>query len=148
MHSLKILIPALLIGSFACKKTTFETKPSLELKSVSTREVIPANPVSSTPPLVLTFEFTDLEGDMAGARVGVEKISRDCSLGNFIDTVSYSISPDVPATRNLKADLEVRFTYFQISRCQFADSTEFKVWVTDRAGNISDTVSTGLIVIR
>lgn len=149
MRYIKFAIPLLLVISAACeKKIAFETRPSLRLVSVSTREMIPTVPLDATPPLVLTFEFTDAEGDMANARVGVQKISTDCTLGNFIDTLSYAVSGDVPNTPNLQGTIEVRFAYTQIARCGFADSTEFNVWVRDQAGNVSDTVNTGLIVIR
>ena len=147
MRFLKFGIPVILVALAACKKTTFETKPGLSLVSVSDREYSPATPADLTPPLVLTFEFTDAEGDIANAMVGVQKISADCGVGNFIDTLSYAVSPEVPATKNIKGNLEVRFTYFQVARCNFADTTEFKVWIRDQAGNVSDTVSTGQIVI-
>lgn len=149
MRSVKIVIPFFLFCLAACDKNTFNTKPSLKLKSVSTRDVIPANPSSSTPPLVLTFEYTDAEGDLAGARVGVQKIEPECALSNFVDTLSYSISQELPASRDQQADLQVIFTYFQIQpQCNFNDSANFRVWITDRAGNVSDTAETGIIIIR
>lgn len=148
-----LIFPLIFVG---CHKDTFNTRPSIELKSVSTREVIPSVPSDQTPPLILTFTFTDAEGDLAGARIGIIKEVGNCPNSNFIDTLSYAISPDLPVKKNSKADLDIIFPYIKLgSACTFndsdpfkGDSAVFKVWVIDNAGNISDTANTGLIRIH
>src|SRR5690606_30658193 len=137
MRKLRIILPALILFLSACGKDTFETRPSIALKSVSTREVVPTVPIDFTPNLVLTFEFTDLEGDLAGAMVGVRKEVINCPASYFIDTLSYSISADLPESRNLKGNVEVIFPYFKINPvCNFlpdepfrGDSAIFYVWL-------------------
>ncbi len=151
----RILFPALFLFLLSCGKDTFETRPSLSLKSVSTRDLVPVIPADRTPNLVLTFEFTDQEGDLAGAMIGVRKEVVNCPASNFTDTLSYSISADVPESRNLKGSVEIIFPYFKINPvCNFSpdddfrgDSAIFYVWVRDKAGNVSDTANSGLIRI-
>lgn len=152
------VIPAIILGLFlsACEKDKFDTRPTLKLKSVSTREVVPATPVDLTPNLILSFEFTDKEGDLAGARIGVIKEVSNCEIGGFMDLETYKFSSDLPKTTNLKGVIDLNFPYFKINPIcptypvnQFqGDSAVFYVWVEDNAGNVSDTVSTGLIRIR
>ena len=151
MRTRDIIVSALaiVVVIVACKKTTYNTKPTITLKEVSTTEVIPAQPLDHTPPLVITLEYTDAEGDLAGGRVGVQKIVPNCPSCEFIDTLSYTISDNLPRTKNQKALLDVVLPYISINPiCNFNDSAEFKVWITDQGGNVSDTVNTGLIVIR
>ena len=147
----RLAIPLILVTVVACKKDKFATKPSLTLKEVSTRNVIPAPIVSQTPPLVLTFEYTDAEGDVAGGNINVMKVVPNCPQSEFVDTGingRYKI-PNVPTTKNQIAELELKFPYFFISpRCAFNDTARFKVWITDRACNSSDTVDTDIIVIQ
>jgi hypothetical protein len=140
---------AIIVVVAACKKSTYNTKPTITLKQVSTNEVIPAQPLDQTPPLVITLEYTDAEGDLAGGRVGVQKIVPNCPSSEFIDTLSYTIADNLPRTKNQKALLDIVLPYISINPiCNFNDSAEFKVWVVDQGGNVSDTVNTGQIVIR
>ena len=151
------VIPVIILAIIfaACSKEKFDTPPSLTLKSVSTREVVPASPVDLTPDLILSFEFTDKEGDLAGARIGVIKEVSNCSMGGFEDLETYKFSADLTKTPNLKGIIDINFPYFKINPIcptypldEFqGDSATFYVWVTDNAGNVSDTVSTGLIRI-
>lgn len=143
-----VSILAVVVVIIACNKSTYNTRPTATLKEVSTREVIPAPQQSQTPPLVITLEYTDAEGDLAGGRVGVQKIVPNCPSSEFLDTLSYTISDNLPRTKNQKALLDIVLPYVNISpKCNFNDSAEFKVWIVDQGGNASDTVNTGLIVI-
>lgn len=149
-----IVIPVILLIS--CGKDKFDTRPSLEFKSASVTEVIPATPVDLTPNLVLSFEFTDKEGDLADAVIGVRKVVSNCEMSGFEDLVSYKIPAELPETSNLRGTVDLIFPYFKINPlCPTypldeyqGDSAIFYVWVTDHAGNVSDTVSSGLIKIR
>ena len=136
-------ILAMLLISIACGKDKFETKPTFTIKSISSDEVFPGQP------LIVTLEFTDKEGDLGGGKIGVQKIVPQCALSNFTDTNKYVISNDVPATKNQKGEIEIYFPYVFINPfCNFNDTATFKFWVRDKGGNTSDTATTGTIVIR
>lgn len=132
----------------SCRKDKFSDKPMLKLKSVSPSPVVPPG---ST--LVFTFDYTDAQGDLAGVPVCVEKLS---SLSpcfdpgkdpHFLDTSGYfKISADLPPTANQKGEIVITLLptdYAGDKRCndnQPSEEAVFKFWITDLAGNHSDTL--------
>ena len=127
----------------ACGKDTFQTKPTFTIESVSSNEIVPGQP------LIVKLKYTDKEGDLGGGRIGVQKVVPQCALSNFTDTNKYVISDEVPATKNQQGEIEINFPYVFINPfCNFNDTATFRFWVKDKAGNISDTATTGTIVIR
>lgn len=132
-----------MVVAIGCSKDKYQTKPSLEIKEVNTSDV----QVGQT--FTVTLKYTDKEGDVAGAHIGVAKVTTNCALSNFIDTLKYSVSGDVPSTSNQKGEIDIIFPYIFVNPfCAFDDSAVFKFWITDGGGNRSDTATTGLIVIR
>ena len=143
MHYRILFIAVFLFASLACNKDKFQTKPTFELKEVNSNEIVPGQM------LVITLKYTDAEGDLAGGQIGVQKIVPQCPLSNFTDTNKYIIPNDVSQTNNQKGEVDIRFPYVFINPfCNFNDTATFRFWVRDRAGNTSDTVTTGTIVIR
>ena len=126
-----------------CKKNRFETRPSLKIKDLNTTDV------QVGQSLVVTLEYTDKEGDIGNGKVGVRKVVPNCPQSDFLDTVKYTISVEVPSSGNQLGEVEITFPYFFINPfCSSNDTASFKFWVTDRAGNQSDTAVTKTIIIR
>ena len=128
----------------ACSKDKYTTKPILDLKSVNGSEF----PNQS----LLSFKFivTDKEGDIQDT-MWIQKISYACSdIGNFLAPFKV---PDFTSSKNLKVELDVNYLY-GISTGQYPpvygcvqrdDSCYFKFWLKDKAGNVSDTVTSPTI---
>lgn len=145
---LSITIGFFLLIAASCSKDKFSDKPILKLKSISPSPIVPAGAT-----LVFTFDYTDAQGDLAGVPVCVEKLS---SLSpcfdpgkdpSFVDTLGkYMIPPDLPPTANQKGEIVVTLTpidYAGDKRCDESQPSEdavFKFWITDLAGNHSDTL--------
>ena len=128
-----------------CTKDKYATKPKLELSSINGSEF--------TTGSVLSFKFTvtDKEGDINDT-MWVQKVSFVCTETNSGWPGAYKV-PDFATTKNLKVDLDVNYCYNcgqdyppTISGCtQRDDSCYFKFWLKDRAGNVSDTITTSTI---
>jgi hypothetical protein len=132
----------------SCDKDKFSDKPILKLKSISPS---PEVPVGAT--LIFTLEYTDAQGDLAGVPVGIEKIS---SLSQycpgqaldpaFIEPSLFTISDDLPPSSNQKGEIVITLVpslYKGGIRCfesQKSEEAVFKFWITDLAGNESDTL--------
>ena len=126
----------------ACGKDTFQSKPQLFLKSVSTTTV----PVNGD--LQIFLRLTDKEGDFYDT-IWVKKVTTKCPSSNFADSILYHIPGDVPKTRNFDGEIKFSFTYaFELQpRCTKPDTAVFSFWMKDEKGNISDTCRTPPIII-
>ncbi|BAV07500.1 hypothetical protein FLA_3526 [Filimonas lacunae] len=129
----------------ACKKDAYTTKPQLKYKSENSRFVTTAST------LTFTLEVTDKEGDIVEDTIWASKHSLHCSAPDD-DPYPYLIPSTLPQTKDLKADIE--FTFSTAPKCALGlgnnddDSCYFKFWIIDKARNVSDTVSSPLIIIR
>lgn len=128
----------------ACSKDKYATKPHLDLTSLN------GNAFPRGSDLNFKFNVTDKEGDIQDT-MWVQKISFSCSdVGSFL--FPYKV-PDFTGTKNLKVELDVNYSYGNlsgtypiISGCeQRDDSCYFKFWLKDNAGNVSDTVTSATI---
>ena len=126
-----------------CNKDKFDTVPNLKFTSVNTTELRSGN--------VITFNlsFTDKEGDVSN-KIFVQKTSPECPNNNFEQ--SYFIS-EFPATKNQKGEIQVSFGYNVNGfpnippTCSKNETATFNFSLQDKAGHISDTVSSPLITI-
>lgn len=148
MKTKLLILFAIPVLFYACKKDTYTTKPQLSLKSVSTTTVSQGNL------LLFQIEFTDKEGDVQDT-LWVQKISRTCpGSGGAQFTSPYKV-PDFTATSNLKGILEIGYGYnanisgYQtITGCGTKNDTAyFRFWLKDKAKNVSDTLVTQNIVL-
>lgn len=139
-HFLLVVIAALIIT--ACSKDTFQSKPQLFLKSVSSTTV----PVGGD--LQIFMRLTDKEGDFKDT-IWVKKVTTKCPSSNFADSILYRIPGDVPKTSNFDGDVKISFTYaIELQpRCTRPDTAVFSFWMKDEKGNQSDTVKTPPIII-
>mgnify|MGYP000899927971 CR=1 FL=1 len=131
----------------SCGKDKFSDKPILKFKSVSPGPVVPAG---ST--LTFTFEYTDAQGDLSDVPVCIEKLSSLSPCFNpgldpsFLDTTFFRIADNLPPSANQKGELIITLTPIQYAgdkRCNDSQESEdavFKFWLTDLAGNHSDTL--------
>lgn len=138
----------------ACKKDKYATKPKIEMKSVDVREVSTANGNGTI--IDINFDVLDKEGDVTDSIFILKKdaaIAFPCP-GNSISNLNYAI-PSYPSG-NQKVRFMLKFSTLQLEGyagiggpfcAPRKDTSIFKFWVKDKAGNISDTVTTNPIVI-
>ncbi|WP_336514457.1 hypothetical protein [Pollutibacter soli] len=138
----RVSIILCLIVLFSCGKDTFQSKPQLTLKDVSST-IVPPN-----GGLIINMRLTDKEGDFLDT-IWVKKVTTRCPTSNFADSLLYRIPGDVPKTKNFDGDVTVTFTYaFELQpRCTQPDTAVFSFWMKDEKGNISDTARTPQIII-
>lgn len=149
----------------SCSKDKFNSKPSLKLKETR-GNYIPYDPDGTTNYSVqFVLEYTDAEGDIANVPLAIRKISSsapddECPFSSgrepfFTDSTSFFLPDDVPASPNQKGEIVVTIsTEFDLVKpisCNGTDTLEeatYKFWFKDKAGNVSDTVTTGPIKIQ
>jgi hypothetical protein len=145
----------LILTSFifaACKKENAETRPSIKLVKVERQEVL----YNSAQGILLDIdvEVLDKEGDV---RDSIFILKRDvtrvgCNGNN--KTLFYNI-PVYPNEQKEKVLFRIKFATLQIpdyvelsgSACPRKDTSVFRIWVKDKAGNRSDTVTTERIAL-
>lgn len=127
---------------FSCGKDTFQSKPQLTFKDVSST-IVPPN-----SGLIINMRLTDKEGDFLDT-IWVKKVTTRCPNSNFADSLLYRIPGDVPKTRNFDGDVTITFSYpFELQpRCTQPDTAVFSFWMKDEKGNVSDTARTPQIII-
>jgi hypothetical protein len=137
---LLVVIAALTI--IACGKDTFQSKPQLFLKSVSSTTI----PVGGD--LQIYLRLTDKEGDFKDT-LWVKKVTTRCPNSNFSDSILYRIPGDVPKKSNFDGEIKLSFSYaIELQpRCTRPDTAVFSFWMKDDKGNQSDTVRTPSIII-
>lgn len=126
----------------SCGKDSFQSKPQLTLKSVSSTTV----PVGSD--FQIRMRLTDKEGDFVDT-IWVSKVTTRCTLSNFRDSLLYRIPSNTPKTKNFDGEVYISFSYpVELQpRCIRPDTATFRFWMKDKAGNRSDTVRTPPIII-
>jgi hypothetical protein len=141
-------IPAIFVLSlatllFACGKDKFETKPRLEIKDYSTKELFPGGA------LRIRLNYFDKEGDLNGAPViGVLKRINLIPLPSGqdkVDTFRNNL-PDFPSKDNGEISFQLDYDFLKESVTE-NDTLIFRFAVEDRAGNKSDTVDSDPVVI-
>ena len=150
MRSL-LYVAALLTLSIACNKDKLETTPSLKLKSVNSSVI----PVGGN--LIVQLDFTDKEGDISDT-IFVKKIRMNQIV---VPTIRDSFELQVPAFPDRSRgiiELELKYQNHLLSAINppssggsppnlHDDTLVFKFVLRDKAKHLSDTVTTGQIVI-
>ncbi|HEX6193149.1 MAG TPA: hypothetical protein VFZ42_12330 [Chitinophagaceae bacterium] len=131
----------------SCGKDKFQTKPTLEIKSISTKEV----PVPNGT-MTIRLTFTDKEGDLGNGTLTYIRIRTngipisDPNNNDKIDTIRTPV-PNFPSKNT--GEMDVFFDYNFLNEDPIRNDTMyFKFSVEDRGGNTSDTISSPLIVAR
>lgn len=145
------LLTSLFILIVSCGKNKFNTKPSLTLKSISSTTV----PINSS--LVFNFEFTDKEGDISDS-IFLKKIRVNSLVVPVIepDTFGFPI-PSFPEKPKGEISLSLDYNLHVVAAINpptqgnppmpVPDTIVFKFALRDKAGNISDTVTTQPIAV-
>lgn len=133
----------------ACKKDNFETKPRLELSEFRVFQV--STPAGSGTLIEIEFNAFDKEGDVKDS-IFIDKLdaaSIPC-VANSLTGLKYRI-PEFPGNRQ-RSLFRIQFSvnvqldgYVLLNGPQCpgrADTSVFRFWVKDLAGNISDTLVT------
>lgn len=149
MRLISVLMIAFVL--FACEKDKFTTKPQLRFKSVNTTEV------SGDGILQLKFDLTDKEGDFTDSLWFSKSIraANGCTLGTFIDSTSLRIPEGFLKTKGIEGEIVITLDrrLRGSNQCQLPggdlrpDTSIFKLWTVDKAGNQSDTAFTPEIII-
>lgn len=143
-----LILLAIPVMFYSCKKDTYTTKPQITVKSIN------STTISQGQVLLFQIEFTDAEGDIQDT-LWVQKFSRTCPNTAGVQFISKNKVPDFTPTPNLKGILEIGYAYnaniqgySTISGCgNKNDTAYFKFWLKDKANNISDTISSANIVL-
>lgn len=138
-----LVIASFLLLILSCGKETFQSKPQLTLKSVSSSVVPPQGN------LQIIMRLTDKEGDFYDT-LWIQKITTRCPSSNFRDSILYRIPAETPRKKNFDGEVVITFTYpFELQpRCIRDDTAVFSFWMKDRGGNRSDTARTQPIIIQ
>ena len=131
----------------ACSKDKYTTKPQLEFKSVNSDVVGPGQQ------LIITLKYTDREGDIQNYIYVQRKVLNDCindTLGQ-----AQNIPSNVPEKSNASGEIVIRYSYspdvtyplIGEPSCVGNDTCIYRFALADKAGNVSDTISSPTIVI-
>jgi hypothetical protein len=141
-----------LIVLIACNKDKYQTAPQISLKSI-TNSVVPIDGGTN-----ITLSYTDKEGDISDTLFMIKKRLNQTVVKTDRDTISYKI-PDFPNYD--KGEIGMALTYqndlvsaetpppIQGSNPSVPqpDTLVLKIWIHDKAGHSSDTVTTGQIIV-
>ena len=142
------LIPVFFIFSLAllfmaCGKDKFETKPKLEIKDYSSKELVKGEV------LTIRMNYFDKEGDLNGAPViGIIKRTNFIPLPTAqdkVDTFRNNL-PDFPSKENGEISFQLTYDFLKESQTEH-DTLVFRFAVEDLAGNKSDTITSDAVVI-
>jgi len=130
----------------ACSKDKFATTPHLEFKSINSSVIAPGQQ------LIITLRYTDREGDIQNY-LYIERNVPNCLQDSIRD--AEAIPSDVPPKSNAEGDILIRFSYppdqsyplIGDPTCAGNDTCFYRFALADKAGNVSDTISTPPIVI-
>jgi hypothetical protein len=145
MFSKKILLAAIVLTSFSCKKetVTFDTTPTLEYLSIT-----PSIAHQYTDKVVITVKYTDGDGDLGENTTGVKNcFVRDNRIGIVYEYRIQQLGPDA-ATIPITGNLNIEIGGQGITDGSSSQSASYTVYLKDRAGHQSNSVTTGNITIQ
>lgn len=141
-------IPAIFLVSvailmIACGKDKFDTKPRLEIKDYSSKEIRQGDQ------LRIRLNYYDKEGDLNGSPVlGVLRRLNLVPLPtgqDKADTFRYNL-PEFPEKDQGEISFQLPFDFLKESLTE-NDTIRFRFAVEDLAGNKSDTIESDQIVV-
>ncbi|ASZ11812.1 hypothetical protein KTO58_15850 [Chitinophaga pendula] len=144
----KLLLLSLVIGlaSLSCKKDKLSSKPALTFLSYSTSEIN-----KQIPGMIMYINVKDGDGDVE-QNIYFQIILKSKTLK---DTVPFEPRqmPKLEASKGTRLDAEIQMT---LARTDLDvaytggpwDSVNYRLYINDNAGNISDTIVTPKLPIR
>lgn len=140
----RVLSVLSLVLVFACSKDKLETKPSISIKKVNSTEIV------QNSLLRVTLEFSDKEGDLGQGELTYVRDRTNIRPipGGFdkADTARYPL-PEFPNRQTGEIDVDIPYDFLDEDPND-NDTMTFRFSVIDRAGNKSDTITSGKIVAR
>ncbi len=126
----------------SCSKSTYNTKPTLEITDVNTSVV----PINGT--LTFNIKVTDKEGDVTDT-LYVKKVRINRKITTTLrDSFKLKV-PDAPNSKDGTIQVSLSYQSYLISATNPIenDTLLFKFALKDKGNNISDTVTSAPIVI-
>lgn len=147
-----IVIAIICLVAFAgCGKDKFTTKPQLKFKKVN------GNVFGKLQPMEFTISFTDAEGDFNPGKVFIQRVNPECTADTgFIDSLPL---PEFPSSSSFEGDILLQYSLGGTNgggvrpmteppgECSDTSACYFRFSVRDKAGNQSDTVNSGTIIL-
>ncbi|NML21134.1 hypothetical protein HHL16_09630 [Pseudoflavitalea sp. G-6-1-2] len=142
-----LLIPVTILIAQGCGKDKLRTKPSIKVKSVTPRDVSD----KETIPVVVIFDYADKEGDIGGTLwMGKTRLNlQQTSIIEGRDSTRFAVP--VPEVRRTDGQIEIRLVAVNLAMVETPsqpDTMALRFALRDEAGNTSDTVSAGTIILR
>ena len=147
---MRILVSFFFLSFFllACKKNTVSTPPSISFTSITPNNWLYTNIATDGPQL--NFHIKDKEGDI-GYNVNTNTYSYVYVI-NDKDTFPFSF-PNMAITNDKNMDLDITVNISSIINNSLrlntplfpprTDTVQFRFFVKDFAGNVSDTMTSG-----
>jgi hypothetical protein len=147
-----IVIVLICLGTLlGCSKDKFTTKPQVTFKKAN------ANVFGTLQTMQFIIGFTDAEGDFTSpGKVFIQRINPTCAAdSNFKDSLPL---PDFPSSSNFEGDIKMTYSFggnngqapimtAPPGDCGDTSTCYFRFAVMDKAGNRSDTVNSGTIIL-
>jgi hypothetical protein len=136
-----IFLSLLIVLIFVSCGKGLTTKPQISIESINT--LIPVN-----GQLQAKLKFTDKQGDLGGGTFTAVRVRMNIlpfPTADSLNTIYPDSIPDFPNNSKGEFEFDLDASVFQEQTLR-NDSLVLKFVVTDRAGNMSDTVTSPLIV--
>ncbi|MCC7232929.1 MAG: hypothetical protein IT242_08310 [Bacteroidia bacterium] len=128
-----------------CKKDEIEFNPvpSIEFVAIS-----PTSVNEFTDPVIITIKYTDGDGDLGENTTGVKNcFVRDNRIGITYPFRIQQLAPD-HASIQITGNLDIDIGGQGITDSTLQQTATYSVFVTDRAGHQSNTITSGSVLIR
>ena len=131
----------------ACHKDKFQTKPTISVKEINNTDV-----PSPDGMLRITLECTDKEGDEGNGLVTYIRVRTNSTAipdpnNNDKPDTAVATVPDFPSKDKVEMTLDIPYSFLDEDP-GLNDTMYFKLTLTDRGNNQSDTISTVPIVAK
>ena len=128
----------------SCKKDKTESTISPQIEFVS---ISPSSAVEYVNSITITFSYDDLDGDLGQNDPNVTNLFITDSRNNV--TYNYRISQLSPDGSNIhiKGNLNAVIKSTAITDASSSQQVTYSIYVKDRAGNSSNTITTSAITI-
>jgi hypothetical protein len=140
-----ILVPLSILLAFvlvACGKDKFETKPRIEIKSYSSKEI------HQGESLRIRLNYYDKEGDLdEGTFTAIRDRLNQLPLGPVDLADSFgSLLPKFPPKDQGEINFQIEYGRLKESTIE-NDTMVFRFYASDKAGNKTDTITSDKIVV-
>jgi hypothetical protein len=145
MKTILSIILSVSVILLACGKDKFATKPRIEIKSYSSKEI------GLNGQLTIRINYFDKEGDLGdgqffAVRDRLNALPLGTSDADRPDTLRYPL-PSFPKEEKGEVFLQLNYNDFLKESVSQNDTIVFRIAVEDKATNKSDTITTDPIVI-